>query len=85
MVEFLHTSINDLFAGDSQGARVNSLRCTKVQSQKFEQDIEALNIHNRILIPESHAEDLIPMDSLHIFRILPACSNTLGEHGQSTS
>jgi len=46
---------------------VYSLIRTEVQSQKFEQNLETLDIHNRTLVSEGHIKNIIPMDSLHIF------------------
>ena len=82
MVEFLHVNMSTLYAHNNQRVGVYSLRHTEVQSHKFEQDMETLNIHNRTLISESHVENLVAVDSFYIFRVLPACSNTLSKHGQ---
>jgi len=85
MVEFLHVNMSNFSAHDDQRIGVYSLRRTKVQSHKFEQDIETLNIHNRRLVSKGHVENLIAVDSFHIFRVLPACADTLSKHGQGIS
>ena len=85
IVEFLYVNMSNLSVHDDQRIGEYSLRRTEVQSHKFEQDIEALNIHNRTLVSEGHVENLITVDSFYIFRVLPACSDTLRKHGQGMS